>query len=129
MDTYHSITTQADIARFLEETNNLHDGYIISVQYRNDGIVPIPNGHEFHHENTELRVQILVTSIYDTVVELLFTGIDEWQIKDDMWDMIQTSVSFAGHGRVIWTNDYSTVPEVRKDCSYVIATSMKWKFL
>lgn len=129
MDTYHSITTRADIARFLEETNDLHDGYIISVQYRNDGIECVPHGHVFHPEKTELRIQILVCSIFNTVVELLFTGIHEWQIKDDMCDMIQTSVSFDKHGQVIWTNEYSTAPAVRKDCSYVIAASMKWKFL
>ena len=129
MNEYHSIATQADFTRFLEETNDLHDGYIISVQYQNDGIVPIPHGHAFHPEKAKLRIQILVTSIFDTVVELLFSGIAEWQIKDSMWDMTQTAISFTKEGQVIWTNDYSTAPEVRKDCSYVIAASMKWKIV
>lgn len=129
MDTYHAITTQADIDRFLSETNDLHDGYIISVQYHNDGITPIPGGHEFHYENTQLRVQILVTSVYDSVVELLFTGMYEWQIRDEMWDITETAISFTKHNQIIWTSGYSTAPDVRKRYCYAVANSMQWRFV
>ena len=41
---YNSIKSSEDIQYFLEKVNSLHDGYIIGVQYVNNGI-PILQQH------------------------------------------------------------------------------------
>lgn len=127
MAEYLAITNQRDIDRFLDESNGLHDGYIIGVEYRNEGIRSVPGGHSFDPTRTSLRLWVLVTSLYDTVVELLFEGIQEWQIRDEQWDMTEISVSLDERGRITWTDDYSTDPEIRVKGSYVVARSMKWR--
>ena len=38
---YNSIKSSEDIQYFLENVNSLHDGYIIGVQYVNNGISKI----------------------------------------------------------------------------------------
>ena len=40
---YNSIRSNEDVKYFLEKTNSLHDGYIISVQYTNNGITASEN--------------------------------------------------------------------------------------
>ena len=62
-------------------------------------------------------------------VELVFTAPLEWQLKDQGLDIINTAVSITESGLVIWADDFSTAPEYREQGSYVIATSMKWRFL
>ena len=124
---YNSIKSSEDIQYFLEKVNSLHDGYIIGVQYINNGISKIAHGHSFNPEQTKLVVKILVTSIGDAVVELEFENLLEWQIKDNQWDMTDTTVMFDGHNWIIWSDDvYINMEEVKKG-SYVIAESMKWR--
>ena len=65
-----------------------------------------------------------MTSIYDTVVELTFSGLLEWQIRDSGMDITDTAVSFTDKGFVRWTDD----PEFSESSSYVIAQTMKWRF-
>ena len=114
---------------FLEKTNALHDGYVISVQYRNDGISKVYGGHCFSPEQTKLTLQILVTSIWDAVVELEFEGLLEWQIKDNQWEILDTAVLFDEKNRVVWSDDtYVDMEELRKG-SYAIAESMKWRIV
>ena len=124
---YNSIKSSEDIQYFLENVNSLHDGYIIGVQYVNNGISKTEHGHSFNLEQTKLVVKILVTSICDAVVELEFENLLEWQIKDDQWDMTDTTVMFDDHNWIIWSDDvYINMEEVKKG-SYVIAKSMKWR--
>ena len=124
---YNSIKSSEDIQYFLENVNSLHDGYIIGVQYVNNGISKIKHGHSFNPEQTKLVVKILVTSICDAVVELEFENLLEWQIKDNQWDMTDTTVMFDDHNWIIWSDDvYINMEEVKKG-SYVIAESMKWR--
>ena len=124
---YNSIKSSEDIQYFLENVNSLHDGHIIGVQYVNNGISKIEHGHSFNAEQTKLVVKILVTSICDAVVELEFENLLEWQIKDNQWDMTDTTVMFDDHNWIIWSDDvYINMEEVKKG-SYVIAESMKWR--
>ena len=124
---YNSIKSSEDIQYFLENVNSLHDGYIIGVQYVNNGISKTEHGHSFNLEQTKLVVKILVTSICDAVVELEFENLLEWQIKDNQWDMTDTTVMFDDHNWIIWSDDvYINMEEVKKG-SYVIAESMKWR--
>ena len=64
-------------------------------------------------------------------MELVFTAPLQWQLKDleSGWDIVNTAVSITESGLVIWADDFSTAPEFREQHSYVIAKSMKWRFL
>ena len=124
---YNYIKSREDIQYFLEKVNSLHDGYIIGVQYVNNGISKIEHGHYIEPERTKLVVRILVTSIWDAVVELEFENLLEWQIKDNQWDMTDTTVMFDDHNWIIWSDDvYINMEEVKKG-SYAIAESMRWR--
>ena len=126
--TYHTINSQSDIDLFLDSTNGLHDAYLIGVDYAHNGISG-GNPCYFDWDKAELRLRWLVTSIYDKTVELVFTAPLEWQLKDQGLDIINTAVSITESGLVIWADDFSTAPEYREQGSYVIAKSMKWRFL
>ena len=126
---FNEIKTSDDIRVFLEKTNSLHDGFIIGVNYSNCGILPIDNGYTFNSEQTKLVLQILVTSICDTVVEIVFENLLEWQIHDNQWDMTDTSVIFNEQNWIIWSDDAFDNMETTKKGSYVIAQSMKWRIL
>ena len=126
---FNEIKTSDDIRVFLEKTNSLHDGFIIGVNYSNCGILPIENGHTFNPEQTKLVLQILVTSICDTVVEIVFENLLEWQIHDNQGDITDTSVIFNEQNWIIWSDDVFVNVETTKKGSYVIAQSMKWRIL
>lgn len=126
---YNSIKSSKDIQYFLEKTNSLHDGYIIGVCYENNGISITDDGYCFSPEQTKLVIKILVTSICDTIVELEFANLIEWQIKDNQLDMTDTSVMFDEHNWIIWSDDvYINMDEVKKG-SYAIAKSMRWRIV
>jgi len=61
MNEFIPIKNNKDIKRFLDETNSLHDGYIISVNYSNNSITRIDGGFSFAPEATKLNIRILVT--------------------------------------------------------------------
>ncbi len=126
---YNEIKTREDIEFFLEKVNFLHDGYIIDVRYTHNGISKIENGHYFEPNKTTLTLQILVTSIWDAIVEIEFESLFEWQIKDSQGDIFHTSVTFDEQGRIVWSDDaYINMDEVKKT-SYAIASSMKWRII
>ena len=127
---FAEIRTNQDIQDFLEKCNCLHDGYIIDVHYINQGISKIENGHYFEPHKTKLILQILVTSIWDTVVEIAFEDLFEWQIKEDgMGDIFQTSITFNERNCIVWADDAYTNIEEMKNGSYAIAASMKWRIV
>ena len=125
----NTIKSQKDIQMFLDKTNSLHDGYIVGVQYLNNGISSIGDEYSFNPEQTKLNLRILVTSIWDTVVEIEFEGLFEWQIKDDMGDIFHASVTFDERNRIVWADDAYTNTEEMKNGSYAIASSMKWRIV
>lgn len=126
---YKSISSNEDVQYFLEKTNSLHDGYIIEVHYENNGISTIKSGDDFSPKQTKLVIRILVSSIWNTIVELEFENIKEWQIKDKQWDMTDTSVIFDDSNWIIWSDDvYINMEEIKKG-SYVIARSMRWRII
>ena len=124
---FNEIKSSEDIKNFLDETNSLHDGYIIGVQYTNQGLLRTEGGYSIDPEQTKLILQICVTSICDTIVEIQFESIAEWQIKDNQWDITDTAVMFNEQQRIVWLDDvYTNMAEI-KNGSYVIAKSMKWR--
>ena len=126
---YNSIKSSEDIQYFLEKVNSLHDGYIIGVQYANNGISKIEHGHSFNPEQTKLILKILVTSIDDAVVELEFENLSEWQIKDNQYDITDTSIVFNDNNYIVWCDDIFVNIDEMKNSSYVIAKSMKWRII
>ena len=126
---YNEIKTIKDIEFFLDKTNSLHDGYIINVHYANNGISIDGDTYYFNPEQTKLTLQILVTSICDTIIEIEFENLKEWQIKDNQWDMTDISVIFDKDDWILWSDDvYIDANELKKG-SYVIAKTMKWRFV
>ncbi|MBQ8814120.1 MAG: hypothetical protein IJZ85_06485 [Lachnospiraceae bacterium] len=123
---YFKIETEQDVCRFIENTNGLHDGYIISVQYEHRGHVK-GNPHWINPALSELRIQILVTSIKNTIVELVFTDLVKWQLMDNGFDIVNTAISFDQSGYVMWADDDAPDVEERKKGSYVIAGNMRWR--
>lgn len=126
--TYHTIDAQSDIDLFLDRTNGLHDAYLIGVQYAHNGHTG-GNPSYIDPDRAELRLRWLVTSIYDRIVELVFTAPLQWQLRDQGFDITDTAVSFTDKGFVVWADDISTDPKVLESGSYVIAKAMKWRFL
>lgn len=129
---FYSIKSSEDIKFFREKTNALHDGYIIGVQYANKGISRVGDAHYFSPEQTKLILQILVTSMLDTIVEIEFENLLEWQIKDnqrDIRDIFDASIVLDDHNWIIWSDDvYINMEEVKKG-SYAFAKSMKWRIV
>lgn len=127
---YNEIKTEKDIQDFIDKTNSLHDGYIVGVQYTNDVLTNVDENGYFTNPNaTKLTLQILVTSICDTLVEIEFDAVREWQIKDCQCDMQGTSVFFCEQNHIVWLNDvFISMDELEKGC-YAIARSMKWRIV
>ena len=91
---FNEIKSEKDIRNFLEKTNQLHDGYIISAIYTNNGIKKTESGHSYSPWMTTLTLRILVTSIWDTIVEIEFESLYEWQIYDNFSNIYETTLSF-----------------------------------
>lgn len=125
----YAIRTQEDIVTFLNESNYLHDGYILSVQFSHNGYKPQKDGSvHVYPEDNELKIRILITSIGNTVIELIFKEVSEWQVHDNMWDIFGTAISVSESGKIVWTDSFSTDEEIRKKGSYVVARSMEYRF-
>ena len=124
---FNIIKTKKDIENFLDKTNALHDGYVIGVQYTNGGITKLDYGHYFNPEQTKLIIQVLVTSVFDTIVEIEFENLLEWQIRDNQWDITDSSIILDENDSIIWLDDVYTTAEEMKKGSYVIAKTMKWR--
>ncbi len=126
---FNTIRTVEDINNFLDKTNGLHDGYVIGVQYANGGISKTEYGYYFDPKQTKLILQILVTSLRDTIVEIEFENLLEWQIRDNQWEITDTSVFFNERNWVVWSDDIFISSEEMKTRSYAIAESMKWRIV
>ena len=126
---FKPIKSEKDIEVFLDKTNSLHDGYVIGIQYFNHGISSTGDEYRFNPDKTKLIIRILVTSICDTVVELEFENLLEWQIKDNQCDITDTAIVFNEQNWIVWTDDtYINEDELKKG-SYAIAKSMKWRIV
>ena len=129
---FNEIKTEKDIQYFLENTNSLHDGYIVGVQYTNDILTNVDeNGYFTKPYATKLILKILVTSIWNTVVEIEFENLWEWQLLNDTYFsvILDTSISFNDKGYIIWADDVWENRDDLEGCSYAIAKSMKWRIV
>ena len=129
--TYTPILTPEDAKSFVEAVNHLHDGEITAIDYRFTGITKLPEGgHMYAPDETELRITVLVTSIWDSVVELVFEALDDWQLGGYSGSCIyDILVDFNGQGFVVWTTGCSTDMAVMQEADFVISRRMKWRFV
>lgn len=127
---YQEIRTAHDVSVFDRESNGLHDGYLISMDYTHDGF-EWGNPLFVDLSKARLALRIMVTSINNTLVEIVFEGVREFQIKEKSWDLeiVDSSVTLSKEGLVTWCTDYSTDPEILCNANYVIAKKMKWKIV
>ena len=123
------IENKGDAELFLERTNGLHDGYIISAEYKNDGIEMVNGGYEFHPEKTELKLSVLVTSIGDAIVEIIFSGVYSWRISNEFDEILDAAIFFDNHGSVVWYDDASAGYNYEVSGSYAVAKEMTWRIL
>ena len=126
---FNEIKTEKDIQTFLEKTNQLHDGYILSALYTNNGIKKTQSEHSYFPWMTTLTLKVLVTSIWDAIVEIEFEGLREWQIHDEFSDIFATTLSFDDEGHIVWADVPWQTREELKSSSFVIAASMKWRIV
>ena len=129
---FNEIKTEKDIQNFIDKTNSLHDGYIVGVQYTNDVMTNVDeNGYFTNPDATKLILKILVTSIWNTVVEIEFENLWKWQLLNDTYFsvILDTSVSFNDKGYIIWADDVLESQDDLECCSYAIAKSMKWRIV
>ena len=129
---FKEIKTEKDIQDFIDKTNSLHDGYIIGLQYTNDVHTNVyENGYYTNPEATKLILRILVTSIWDTVVEIEFESLRKWQVLNDTYfdAILDTSVSFNDKGYIVWADNVWTDQNDLEGCSFAIAKSMKWRIV
>ena len=125
---YHEIRNAQDVSDFLSETNGLHDGYIVSANYQHQGYV-LGNPMLIDPQKSKLVLNVMVTSINNTLVELVFEDIRNFQIKDANYDLLDSSIVFSEDGSVTWCGDYSCEPDVLRDANYVAAGTMKWRIV
>ena len=129
--TYTPILTPEDAKSFIQAVNSLHDGEITAINYQFNGITKLPEGgHMYEPDKTELKITVLVTSIWDSVVELVFESLDDWQLGGYSGSCIyDILVDFNDQDFVIWTTGYSTDMAVMREEDFVIARRMKWRFV
>ena len=129
MNKYFSIKNLADINTFIEKTNALHDGYVIAVEYQNNGIKNHGDFYEFNSELKRLKIRVLITSICDAVLEMVFEDILEWRITEADCDILEVAVRFDDKGYIVWSDGAIGLDNVEENDSYVIAKTMKWRIL
>lgn len=125
---YHIISDEIDAAAFLSEANGLHDGYIVSVDYQHHGYT-WGNPMYIDPEKTKLVLRVMVTSIYNTLIEMVFEFIKDFQIKDDEFGLLDSSITFSKDGYVTWCGDLTTEPDSLRDSNYVVSKVMKWRIV
>ena len=128
---YCIIRTRADIERFQDVSNGLHDGYITHVEYNNKGISAVEHGLHFDYTGLSLIIHVLVTSLPNhPIFEISFRKISEWQIKSFHFsDMIGFRILILEDGTFLWADDISCHIDDLKQGSYVIAESIQYRLL
>ena len=129
MSNYHLIQTAKDISSFIEESNALHDGYIIAVEYKHNGIKAINWGYEFCPDMTQLIIRIMVTSINDAVVELIFDNILDWKMTGTQNEILDSYIFMTENGWLVWSDDANNKSSYKENSFYVIAEKIKWRIV
>ncbi len=129
MSSYYLIQNEEDINSFIEKTNALHDGYIIAVEYKHGGIKAIDRGYEISPDLTRLMIRIMVTSINDAVVELIFENILDWKMTDTQYEILDSYIFMEKNGWLVWSDDANNKSTYKQNSFYVIAEKIKWRII
>ena len=129
MAEYNCIRNQTDADYFIEQANGLHDGYITSLQFINDGI-ETKNGYtSYDYSKRKLVMQILVTSqIGSPTVEMVFENIIEWQVCFGTSDIFGCLFGFDGNV-ITMTDGPSLEREILYQNTFIQATQVSWRIL
>ena len=138
MEQFTQLRNEQDYLDFASRANGLHDGYIISADYRKSVII-VECNHYVHHL-PDLTLKILVTSMKDhPVVELHFSGVRDMRIRGGFSDIFGFTMKWGT------TNDLLHEPYVQwctefefdwenhsmksdSNTTYVIAHTAEWRF-
>jgi hypothetical protein len=121
------IKNEKDIQIFIEKTNSLHDGQLISSVYTDNGIEKIGDKYWFSTSMTELTLRVLVTSLQNTTVVIKFEDLIDWQLKKSSSYLFGITLSFDGQGHIVWSDGIWKDQKELERHSFVIAKSMKWR--
>lgn len=123
---FHEIKTQKDIEQFLEQSKALQDGDLIDVHYVHNDLRKDSCGGEYYFGSgqTKLSFRILVENM---IVEIEFEDVWTWHIKDPECEIVESTVIINENNHIVWSDHPYTSIDARKEGSYVIANSMKWR--
>lgn len=126
MDKYNIIKSAEDVRILEEASNGMHDGIIVSIEFKNDGINRIGDySMSFDYQKVELKLRIRVTSDFDKIIELYFKEVYEYNLSNCPFDDIfMFSIVFEGLG-VIWRDD---VPHASFS-NYIHAKELSWRII
>ena len=123
---YLEIKTNEDAGKLQILSNGMHDGYIISAEYRADPI------DIYDYTKKSLILKVLVTSVEDLTIELCFDNVYDYRINDSVssYGIQQFSVFFDEHKNTVfiddlYTTDFKDVPLM----TYVVAGRLRWRML
>ena len=128
MENYIQIVSEEDMELFLKRTNHLHDGYVISTTYKNDGIEMTDEGYDFFYDKSRLTIQVLVTSLEDTIVEIIFDNVYEWQISGGSLPILDSYMYFDAADSIVFTDEEETEFE-HLGSIRVVAGKMSWRVI
>ena len=140
MNEFIKLKNEQDYLDFQARTNHLHDGYIISADYRHS-VVEKDNG-SIAISMPDLTLKILVTSMKGhPIVELKFSGVMDMRLAGAFsdifdftmkWDTVkpprypQPYVQWVNEFEFDWENDSL---ETNRNTTYVIAVTAEWRFV
>ena len=137
MNKFIKLKNEQDYLDFASKTNGLHDGYIISADYRKHVIVECNN--HYVHTMPNLTLKILVTSmIGHPVVELKFSGVRDMRLHGGFSDIFGFTMKWGTTNDplhepyVQWCTEadfeWEKQSEPDRHITYVIACDAEWKF-
>ncbi len=137
MGKFIPLKNEQDYLDFSRRTNGLHDGYIISADYKkhvfdecNHYVEAMPN----------LTLKILVTSMKDhPVVELKFSGVMDVRLSGGFSDIFGFTMKWGERNNLLrekyvqWCTEFefdweNHSMETDRNTTYVIACDAEWRF-
>ena len=126
MDKYNNIKSAEDVRILEEASNGMHDGIIVSIEFKNDGIIRTGDySMRFDYQKVELKLRIRVTSDFDKLIELYFKEVYDYNLHNCPFEeMFTFSIAFDGLG-IIWRDD---VPNSTSS-NYIHAKELSWRIV
>lgn len=129
IDGHIPVETAEDFSRFLDETNGMHDAYLLSSEYHTH--VRANHGTVVRHDEGEsLTLRYQVTSASELpIVELTFLGVSKWKVSNE--DLFGLSVSFNAHFVTVLDGPVTLIAEdnVPDNVTHVTARKMYWRIV